>query len=249
MTEAIHNYSVQVAVECGIPAAVILYNICFWCNHNRANGTHFMEGKNWTYNSNKAFASQFPEMTQRQIRTAIQRLVEDGYILAKNFPGADQPRTMWYTLTDKGDQIMQNCHFDPEKAPVKMTNSQSKVTEMSFRNDAEVISITDTNTDTLPDSIYVTSVTAKRQFTPPTQDDVETYMREYARKKGYYIDAADAAEDYCQFYGSKGWKVGSVSMKDWRMAACRWVKSAVSRRKETPAYTGSPNYDPSKPLY
>jgi len=47
-------------------------------------------------------------------------------------------------------------------------------------------------------------------FRPPTCEEVAQYCRE----KGLEIDPSY----FVSFYGSKGWKVGKVPMKDWRLA-------------------------------
>ena len=53
-----------------------------------------------------------------------------------------------------------------------------------------------------------------RRFVPPSVSDVADYCRE--RKNG--IDPAQ----FVNFYESKGWKVGSTPMKDWRAAVRTW---------------------------
>jgi hypothetical protein len=51
-------------------------------------------------------------------------------------------------------------------------------------------------------------------FVPPTVAEVASYCR----GAGLNVDA----EQFCCFYGSKGWMVGTNKMKDWRMAARNW---------------------------
>ena len=58
------------------------------------------------------------------------------------------------------------------------------------------------------------------KFTPPSVDEVRDYCSE--RKNG--LDPAA----FVDFYASKGWKVGSQRMKDWRAAVRTWER----RRKE-----------------
>lgn len=53
------------------------------------------------------------------------------------------------------------------------------------------------------------------KFTRPDQDEVSAYFRE--------LGAADP-ESFFDFYESKGWMVGKVSMKDWRASARKWVR-------------------------
>ena len=56
----------------------------------------------------------------------------------------------------------------------------------------------------------------RERFTPPTVEDVAAYCLE--RKNG--IDA----EEFCAFYSSKGWRVGSSPMRDWKAAVRTWEK-------------------------
>lgn len=55
-----------------------------------------------------------------------------------------------------------------------------------------------------------------KKFKPPTVEEVRSYCEE--RKNG--IDP----EAFCDFYTSKGWKVGKDSMKDWKAAVRTWEK-------------------------
>lgn len=54
------------------------------------------------------------------------------------------------------------------------------------------------------------------RFVPPTEAEV----RDYCREKGYAVDP----EAFVAFYASKGWKVGSQPMKDWKAALVTWQK-------------------------
>ena len=54
------------------------------------------------------------------------------------------------------------------------------------------------------------------KFTPPTVDEV----RDYCSERNNGIDP----EAFCDFYTSKGWKVGKNPMKDWKAAVRTWEK-------------------------
>lgn len=60
------------------------------------------------------------------------------------------------------------------------------------------------------------SVKPRKRFTPPMVEDVESYCRE----RGNAVDA----QRFVDFYASKGWKVGSSGMKDWRAAVRNWER-------------------------
>ena len=57
---------------------------------------------------------------------------------------------------------------------------------------------------------------ARKRFSPPSADEVSTYCRE----RGNTVDA----EQFCNFYASKGWRVGSQPMRDWKAAVRTWEK-------------------------
>lgn len=57
---------------------------------------------------------------------------------------------------------------------------------------------------------------AASRFIPPTSDEVFAYCLD----KGFDMDA----DAFIDFYQSKGWKVGSQPMKDWRAAVRNWMR-------------------------
>lgn len=73
----------------------------------------------------------------------------------------------------------------------------------------------------------------KRQFVPPSIQEV----REYCIGRGKGIDA----EQFVDFYASKGWKVGNSPMKDWKAAVRTWERREKQDQKKLPA----PNRDNS----
>lgn len=54
------------------------------------------------------------------------------------------------------------------------------------------------------------------RFTPPTVEEVMSYCLE----QGYQTDA----QQFVDFYASKGWKVGQSTMKDWKAAVRTWER-------------------------
>lgn len=82
-----------------------------------------------------------------------------------------------------------------------------------------------------------------KRFTPPTVDEVRAYVQE----RGYDIDA----EQFVNFYESKGWMVGKNPMKNWRAAVGTWVSHDRSRRngaKANPNDIYGKDYVPPKPF-
>lgn len=73
------------------------------------------------------------------------------------------------------------------------------------------------------------------RFSPPSLEQVKEYCKE--RKNN--IDA----EQFIAFYASKGWKVGSQPMKDWKAAVITWEKRLSEKAKEANKNTSYAAYD------
>lgn len=106
-----HSFDVDIAVEYGVHAAILLNHFYFWVQKNKANESNFHDGCYWTYNSRKAYAELFPYMSPHQIKTTINKLVESGLIKIGCYNKDSRDRTLWYTLTDKGFCKVQKCQM------------------------------------------------------------------------------------------------------------------------------------------
>lgn len=71
------------------------------------------------------------------------------------------------------------------------------------------------------------------RFTPPTPGMVA----EYAASASLTLDE----QRFCDFYASKGWKVGSATMKDWKAAVRNWcARDRQDRGTTAPAQHRAP---------
>lgn len=108
-----HILDIGVAQLVGANAALILENISYWCEHNAANNANLHDGHYWTYNSTKAFGELFPYMTINVIRASLKKLKDNGLILTGIYNKSAYDRTMWYTLTEKAEKMLDvNVHSD-----------------------------------------------------------------------------------------------------------------------------------------
>lgn len=118
----IHIFDTDIAEKYGINAAIILQNIGYWIKQNEANETNYFDGYYWTFNSRRAYRELFPYMSERQINTAFEKLINDGVIITGNYNRVAYDRTLWYALTQKGKCIL---HFDIMETD-KMSNGASQ---------------------------------------------------------------------------------------------------------------------------
>lgn len=112
---------------------------------------------------------------------------------------------------------------NPEK-PTETQNNPKKPNETQ-KTQIEIESEIKTEINTpLPNgnkgSKAATPPTREARFSPPSLAEVQAYISE----RGSAVDA----QQFVDFYASKGWMVGKNRMKDWKAAVRTWEK----RRKE-----------------
>lgn len=135
-----HSFDIDIAKEYGVLEAILLNNLWFWIDKNKANGTNYYDGYYWTFNSTRAFNELFPYVSQRQIQTALKHLKEDGVIQTGNYNKVAYDRTLWYAFTKKGECIMQKCKMEDVKmlngdgenvAPIPNINTNNKTKDIN----------------------------------------------------------------------------------------------------------------------
>ena len=112
---------------------------------------------------------------------------------------------------------------------IKSTNKFSLITIVNYNKFQDVQSDIDQQNDQQVDQRPTSNrpqinkdnkeeqgIKPRKRFTPPTVEEVETYCQE----RGNSVDA----QRFVDFYASKGWKVGSSGMKDWRAAIRNWER-------------------------
>ena len=202
-----HFFQTDIATQYGVNAAILLEHIGFWIEKNEANDTNYFDGTYWTFNSVRALCHMFPYMTDRAIRNALKRLIDEGLIITGNYNKSQYDRTLWYALTDKGKSCLHYRKID-------LTFSQNGIAQ-----NAEPIPYINTDIDN--NNNNKKDVRADARFSKPTVEEVKAYCAE--RNNG--IDA----ERFVDYYEARGWKIGKNQMKDWKAAVRTWERN----RKET----------------
>jgi hypothetical protein len=119
----IHYFDEQIAVEYGLPQAVMIAHLRQWIRHNQANGTNLHDGRTWTYNSLEAWAELLPFWSADQVKRILNNLQERGVILKGNYNAAGYDRTCWYAFREEArwlgeaPPIRRNRQMDQAKTP------------------------------------------------------------------------------------------------------------------------------------
>lgn len=96
-----HHFNTTIAKEVGVIPAILANNIKYWIDKNIANRKHFIDGRYWTYNSITALQELFDYLSPKQIRSAVDKLIEAGYLVKGDFSENRFNRPIWYSLEDK----------------------------------------------------------------------------------------------------------------------------------------------------
>lgn len=219
-----HIFSVEFATENSIEEAVILENLFYWCNKNKANGTNFFDNDYWTYNSVRAFNKLFPYLSPRKIEGALKRLEQKGYIKIGNYNSNPYDRTKWYAVTEKG-----KAYFIIDKSITQFCEMDKHENVNEFPQNGKSYKDTDINTDINTDNKKEykekePTLSAKRKsFVVPTVEEVSAYCKE----RNNNIDA----QYFWDYQSSRGWLIGKAPMKDWKAAIRTFEKNSFNYAK------------------
>lgn len=166
-----HSFNRSIAKELGINSAIILENMMFWLEKNKANNSNYYEGKYWTFNSISAYGEIFDYLTERQIRYSLDKLEEKGIIETGNFNKKGFDKTKWYTITDYGYSFIQNVQMVYTKCINGFDNSVRPIPDIN----------TDINTDTKD------IVEQEEKDTIPYKEIID-YLNEKANRNFGYIE-------------------------------------------------------------
>lgn len=207
------EFKLEDAIKYGVDEAIVINYFRYWIGKNKANDKHFYDGHYWTYNSHKAFCEIFPFWSEKQIRRILDSLVKQNVIIKGNYNKMFYDRTSWYAFSNEYFlDIVPNETFElPKRAKYIRPNGLSISNQ---KGEPIPISNTVNNTVNKEKNIYTKK---ESKFIKPSIEEIRAYCIE--RKNN--IDA----ENFFDFYESKGWKVGKNSMKDWKACVRTWERN------------------------
>ena len=155
-----HSFSVELATTLGLEKTLILQHFFYWHQANADNENMYKDNAVWFFTSRKNIMGVFPYLTERKIRSAIDELVEGGYVRKGNYSTDKMKKTNWYSLTEKSLAL-----FKENDQPLdKMTNDWSKCPTKDIIN--KDIEITDKKKETISKDIV------KKEETPTNRMNI-----------------------------------------------------------------------------
>lgn len=115
-----HRFYPEVAADHGVIAALLFYHIAYWVDKNKKEERNEHVCRYWMYSSIRDLSEKtFYYLTENQIRYGLKKLIGAGLIDTGNFNKTSYDRTRWYTLTDDGWRIKENCEMETANIPVR----------------------------------------------------------------------------------------------------------------------------------
>lgn len=222
----VHSFYIEEAEKHGVEKAVILYNLRFWLEKNKANGSNEHDGYYWTYNSAKAFSDLFPYFKERKINRLLNQLEEDGQILSGCFNKKGYDRTKWYSmpefavnnsnistvalddtpLVNSDKWISQNCQMDKSEMTNALVNSDRPIPDIN--TDSKPNSKPDTYKPEKPEGVsdeiwsdlLITRKKAKATDTKTAWNVIYSQLKKAQQETGHSLD------DILTVWIFKGWR-------------------------------------------
>lgn len=170
-----HMFNVQDAIDHGIEKAAIIYNFCFWLDHNRANNKNLHDGYYWTYNTAEALAELMPYISSSKMARLLRELHKDGIILVANYNKKGYDRTKWYSMPCYASLFKnEQCNFQITTMDSSDLNNASSKFEQTIPNiNTDINQIVNTDINTV--DIKNKKVTSKKAVTKKPDFDPKTY--------------------------------------------------------------------------
>mgnify|MGYP003497560548 CR=1 FL=1 len=116
-----HSFDTGIARACGVEAAIIYNHICFWIQHNIIHQKNQYDGHTWTYMTYEQMSLALPYFTIRQLKYAVNKLVDGGLLLKGDYSQDRFSRPVYYAI--------------PNENVLKNTKKFCESTKLSSRED------------------------------------------------------------------------------------------------------------------
>ena len=212
------SYDEDIAERVGLVGAVLYEYIRYWCAKNEKKGINEHDGSYWTFLSVDGFHEQFPYLSLWQIRSALDKLVEENLIRSGSFNKRSFDRTKWFTIcgTPQIEVVNTTNRVDVDHKPFVADHKPFVADHKPIPNKEHNIRIQNSKENIQKKN---------SRFIKPTVDEV----RDYCLERFNEVDP----QAFVDYYESKGWFVGKNKMVDWKAAVRTWERKQKPRAIES----------------
>ena len=198
-----HSFNTEYAKRFGVIEAILIHNFQFWIEHNIDQKYNFYDNRIWTYITLKELAKNFEYLSEKQVRSAIERLVNANVLVKGNYNKLSFDKTIWYAFVNENEFVKP---YDSRVFTSAPRGNRVAPEVKAIPDTLNIYSNTDINT------IYKAKKEKKEKnvFVPPTEEEVKAFFQENKYTEEVAIKAFHhyAGNDWCDTYGNKviNWK-------------------------------------------
>ncbi len=117
MTGSAHAFDPGIARHFGDPnPAIIFFHIHFWLRHYKKTGQNQIDDRTWYNKTHAEIADEIGYFSERQVRFAIEKLIEAGFLISERHDKNKFNRTAWYALANECDEMkLSKSNFEATK--------------------------------------------------------------------------------------------------------------------------------------
>lgn len=206
----LHSFNTDVAKQYGVDISVLFHLLVFWILNNAKSNVNYHEGKYWTFMSAKDIHNRLNYFSERKIYHLLNKLIGFNLIISSNFNANPYNRKKWYTLGEKGVQVLKETyHIDFLNLENGIDGKCNSTYHKSEKCKKDIIN--NLNNKDINKSINVET---------PTLNDVEQYVRQESLGINPSL--------FFYHYQSNNW----LNIKDWQAKAREWSIRENKMRKQ-----------------
>lgn len=96
-----HTFSVEYTQLYGMDCAVMIHHFQYWVEHNRMMKKNFIDGRTWTFQTQKEIAALYPYWSEDTVQRTISKLLEFGVLIKANYNKSKIDKTSWYAFKNE----------------------------------------------------------------------------------------------------------------------------------------------------
>ncbi len=171
-------------------------------------------------NNDKASLSNELGLTAKEVRTALKKLQKTGEIMIETTNKFTVITVVNFSKYQDSDYDKGQTKGEQRENKGQTKDEQRASIEEENKEEIEVKEVKE-NKKSVPDKPAV-------NFSPPSIDEVKNYCQERQNN----VDA----DNFVNFYSSKGWYVGKNKMKDWKASVRTWERNVKKEGESNGGY-------------
>ena len=106
----------ELACIVGLNEAIVLQQLHYWIERNKANGVNYHDNRYWTFGTVQEYRDRdFPFWSYETVKRTFGKLISQGFVITGNYNKMKMDMTKWYTIDYAAvDEYIAKTQANPE---------------------------------------------------------------------------------------------------------------------------------------